>query len=173
MPFAAIADLAESVQRNVVGVRKGVKIPLRGRDVGVPKPLLHDRQVRAAREEPRGVSMTQVVGPDADPEVRCCEGSQPNVIAEPPAGDAPIRVDGPRSPGRVLSAGPTLRPVDGKRFFAVAAPALARRVSGERAMQVPSASVIRLGQPKLRRARYDLESRCGLTDTRYGEIQII
>jgi hypothetical protein len=45
MPFAAIADLAESVQRKVVGVRKGVKISLRGRDVGVPKPLLDDRQV--------------------------------------------------------------------------------------------------------------------------------
>ena len=139
----------------------------------MPQPLLDDRQVGAAREEPRGVGVAQVVDPDANPGIRCFEGRQPDVVAEPPAGDAPIRIDGPRSSGRVRSADASIRSVDGKRSPAVGAPALARRVGAERPMPVPATGVIRLGQPELLRVRDDLEPRSGLTDARHGEEQII
>src|SRR5262245_17408704 len=95
------------------------------------------------------------------------------MVAEPPAGDAPIRIDGPRSPGRVRSAGASIRSVDGKRSPAGRAPALARRVGAERPMPVPATGNIRLGQPEPFRVRDDLEPRRGLTDARHGGEQII
>jgi hypothetical protein len=119
------------------------------------------------------VGVAQVVDPDANSGIRCSEGRQPDMVAEPPAGDAPIRIDGPRSSGRVRSAGASIRPVDGKCSPAVSAPALACRVGAERPVPVPATGVIRLGQPEPFRVRDDPEPWRGLTDARHGEEQII
>jgi hypothetical protein len=50
----APADLAERGQGGLAGIGQGVRVPLRGRDLRVPQPLLQDLEIRAADKQRRG-----------------------------------------------------------------------------------------------------------------------
>lgn len=61
LSLAATADLREGVERRVVSDGPRVQVLLRGHDRRMAEPLFHDLEVGAASEQPRGISMTEIV----------------------------------------------------------------------------------------------------------------
>src|SRR6266516_2171696 len=119
----------------------------------MPEPFFDDGQIGAAREKPRGMSVTQIMDSEMDSEICSFECWYPNVLAEPSAGNVAIAVHGSRLPRLVLAAGPAPGPVDSERGFAVKAPAVACIVAAESAVEITAAGIIWSGQSELFRIR--------------------
>ena len=87
--------------------------------------LLHDLEVGAAREEPRGMGVTEVVDAHVDHQVRLLERWPPDALPEPARRDVPVRVTRSQSTGVVLAVGAALGPVAAVGVPAVVAAAAA------------------------------------------------
>jgi hypothetical protein len=101
----------------------------------VAESFLDDGQVGAAGKDPGGVGVAQVVEPDADAEVCLLDSGQPDLVAEPVAGDVAVGVDDPRRAGGfVLALSPALGSVGRDRGPAADAPAASRPVGARGAV---------------------------------------
>jgi hypothetical protein len=130
----------------------------------VAEALLDHLQVRAAGQQPRGMSVPKVMNPDV-PEPSRFPRRKPYLVAKPVGRDMPVRVAQSRSPRAVRPASAPPGAVVGVRAPAVLAPAPGRVVSGQGAMPVPAAfsfgSVMPGAGPELRSGRRTLDSAGG------------
>jgi hypothetical protein len=79
---------ADPVER-LVGGRQRVEVPLGGGDADVPEPVLDDLQVRAARREPAGRCLAQVVKAHGTFEADREHSGPPHLPGEPVAREVP------------------------------------------------------------------------------------
>jgi hypothetical protein len=107
----SVPHLGEGFEGGFVGVGEGVEVLLGGAEAAVAEALLDDLEVGAAREEPGGVGVAEVVDAHVDHQVRLLQRWPPDRLAEPARRDMPIRVTRSQSARVVLAVGAALGPV--------------------------------------------------------------